>query len=120
MSRTYSQLRPNPAPFKGRTCLDCGRPLKGYHQRLYCDNACKQHAYRDRGKNATQAAIRLESRSKGKRKRSATGSPGNADDLRRASSLTKTAFELVEPIPPAKSKFGNEHGRSHRKAASHA
>lgn len=48
MSRTHHHAHKSPAPHKGRTCYSCGLPLRGYWQRKFCDNACKQFAYRER------------------------------------------------------------------------
>lgn len=48
MSKTFRHSDPAQKGFKGRSCELCGLPLEGFWQRKFCDNSCKQKAYRDR------------------------------------------------------------------------
>ncbi len=57
MSRTFHHAKTTMKSFKGRTCKCCGAALHGYHQRLFCDNACKQKAYRDRSRERFEKMV---------------------------------------------------------------
>jgi len=59
MSRTFHHSKKAAAPYKGRTCKFCGLPIKGYHQKIYCEDACKQRAYRQRTAELVALARRL-------------------------------------------------------------
>ncbi len=50
MSRTFHHSKKNARSFKGKMCRCCGAALPRFTNKLFCHNACKQKAYRDRSR----------------------------------------------------------------------